>query len=268
MAVNLVKEPIYYQLHQALRQVIQERSLAPGEKFLTERQIAQRFGVSRATANKCLAGLVGEGVLEFRKGLGTFVKPAPLGYDLNKLISFTHKAQAVGVVPHTRVLRFLQRPAWKLEPALRRELRLDARQSVLDVVRLRLAGSTPVILERRFLVRRFCTDLTRDDLAGSLYEALSRKCRLKIAGAEQTIRAVALAAADARLLKVATATPALSATATAYLDDQTPLWWENTIYRGDVYEFHTRLGGIGDSRPALGRLRLGRRGAKEEAAGL
>jgi DNA-binding GntR family transcriptional regulator len=45
-----------------------------GERLLTERQICERFGVSRATANKALSNLVSEGVLEFRKGVGTFVR--------------------------------------------------------------------------------------------------------------------------------------------------------------------------------------------------
>jgi len=54
MAPALVKEPIYYQLHQALRQVIHEEALSPGGKFLTERVIAERFGVSRAWIGKML----------------------------------------------------------------------------------------------------------------------------------------------------------------------------------------------------------------------
>lgn len=266
MPAALVKEPIYYQLHQALRQVIHEQALSPGGKFLTERVIAERFGVSRATANKCLAGLVGEGLLEFRKGLGTFVRPAPLGYDLNRLISFTEKARAAGVEPATRVLKFAERSASVLPADIRARLQLSARQVVLDMMRLRLAGGKPVILERRYLVRRRCPSLTRDDLAGSLYQALTVKCHLEIAGADQTIRAIALAPADAKVLRVAAGTPALSATAVGHLEDQTPIWWEHTIYRGDVYEFHTQLGGIRDARCAVGRLRMGNAAGKQGAS--
>jgi GntR family transcriptional regulator len=266
MAPALVKEPIYYQLHQALRQLIHDEALLPGGKFLTERVIAERFGVSRATANKCLAGLVGEGLLEFRKGLGTFVKPVPLGYDLNRLISFTEKARAAGVEPETRVLKFTERLASGLPADVRARLQLSGRQLVLDVMRLRLAGGKPVILERRYLVRRRCSSLTRHDLAGSLYQALTLKCHLEIAGADQTIRAIAVAPADARLLGVAPGTPALSANAIGHLEDQTPIWWEHTIYRGDVYEFHTQLGGIRDARCAVGRLRLGDAAGRQGAS--
>jgi DNA-binding GntR family transcriptional regulator len=53
-----------------------------GDRFLTERQVSEQFGVSRATANKALANVVAEGVLEFRKGVGTFVREPLLDYDL------------------------------------------------------------------------------------------------------------------------------------------------------------------------------------------
>jgi DNA-binding GntR family transcriptional regulator len=74
MARRLVRDPIYQQLNQALRDMLRNKEFQVGEKFPTERQICEQFGVSRATANKALSNLVAEGVLEFRKGVGTFVR--------------------------------------------------------------------------------------------------------------------------------------------------------------------------------------------------
>ncbi len=72
-------------------------------QFLTERQICERFDVSRATANKALSNLVVEGVLEFKKGVGTFVRGGVLDYDLRALVSFTDKASVAGKRPTTRL---------------------------------------------------------------------------------------------------------------------------------------------------------------------
>lgn len=74
MPTRLVRSPIYQQLNQLLRDLIREGEFKSNEQFLTERQICDRFNVSRATANKALSNLVAEGVLEFRKGVGTFVR--------------------------------------------------------------------------------------------------------------------------------------------------------------------------------------------------
>src|SRR6478672_10049530 len=102
----LVKEPIYQQLNCQLRTLITSGEYADGSQFLTERQICERFGISRATANKALSNLVSEGLLEFRKGIGTFVRGRALDYNLKALVSFTDKAVAAGKRPTTEVLQF------------------------------------------------------------------------------------------------------------------------------------------------------------------
>src|SRR5215813_8676358 len=106
MASLLVKEPIYQQLNSHLRLLIGSGECPIGTKFLTERQICERYGVSRATANKALSNLVSEGLLEFRKGVGTFVRGRALDYNLRALVSFTDKANAAGKRPSTEVLQF------------------------------------------------------------------------------------------------------------------------------------------------------------------
>jgi len=106
MVSSLVKEPIYQQLNNHLRLVIGSGESPVGSQFLTERQICERYGVSRATANKALSNLVSEGLLEFRKGVGTFIRGRALDYNLRALVSFTDKARAAGKEPSTEVIQF------------------------------------------------------------------------------------------------------------------------------------------------------------------
>jgi len=224
----LVKEPIYQQLNRELRKLPGQ----PGDRFLTEREISSRFGVSRATANKALASLVAEGLLEFRKGLGTFVRGGTLDVDLRALVSFTDRARAAGKRPSTRVLRLESLPG----PVLRME-------------RLRLVDDVPVILERRDVMASLCPDLEQKDLTGSLYALWTEAYGLKLESADQSIRAVAIEGADARELRVAPGAAGLLVLATGRVAGGAPLWTERTLYRGDAYEFHNRLGS-----PAVGSL--------------
>ena len=106
MGSVLVREPMYQQLNSHLRVLVASGECPVGSKFLTERQICERFGVSRATANKALSNLVSEGLLEFRKGVGTFVQGRALDYNLRALVSFTDKAISAGKQPSTQVLQF------------------------------------------------------------------------------------------------------------------------------------------------------------------
>jgi GntR family transcriptional regulator len=254
MPVQIVRDPIYHQLNQALRELISSADFTAGDRFLTERQVSERFQVSRATANKALSNLVAEGVLEFRKGVGTFVRGGILDYDLRRLVSFTERATAAGRTPSTRVLSFAVADGGSLEDQVRQRLGLNDDDGVYVFERLRLADRSPVIHERRCVVAGLCPDLTRSDLKGSLYTLWSGRYRLSISGAEQTIRAVAMTALEARHLGVRRGFPGLAVEAVGYVVPEQPLWWERALYRADRYEFHTRLGALETVHPAVGRF--------------
>ena len=243
----LIKEPLYQQLHELLRGLVQSGDFAHGERFLTERQISERFGVSRPTANKVVSGLVSEGVLEFRKGVGTFVRGAMLDYDMRSLVSFTRKATRAGKRPSTKVLVFRKAPAASLPPEILAVLQLADSDPVFYMERLRLADGAPVILERRWVPAGLCPALTRRDLRGSIYSFWTERLGLAIAGAGQLIRAINIRAPESALLGVRSGTAGFLLIATGCLADGRPLWAERTTYRGDVYEFHLQ-------RPASGRL--------------
>lgn len=252
MSPTLVKQPIYQQLNDALRGLLGSGEFKTGARFLTEREISQRFEVSRATANKALSNLVSEGILEFKKGIGTFVRGGVLDYDLRSLVSFTGKAAAAGVRPSTRVLEFRRAPASGISPRIRAQLRLHSGDQVYHVRRLRLVDDQPVILERRFIVESFCPGLSKRDLSGSLYGVWTGRFRLQIGGADQTIRAAVLRGEEARLLGVTAPGAGLVVQSVGWLGDDRPLWWERTLYRGDAYAFRNRLGPLLSSRPASG----------------
>ena len=248
----LVRQPIYQQLNGALRSLLGSGEFKTGARFLTEREVSQRFEVSRATANKALSNLVSEGVLEFKKGVGTFVRGGILDYDLGSLVSFTGKASSSGKKPSTRVLSFQHVPASGIAPGIAAALKLRAADPVYQVERLRLADGVPVILERRVIVAEFCPGLTRADLSGSLYALWTGRFKLEITGADQTIRATALEGEDAELLGVPRGAAGLLVRSIGVLRENRPLWWERTLYRGDAYAFRNRLGPIQTARPAAG----------------
>ena len=54
-------------------QIAVERRMAPGEKLPNEVELSQQLGVSRATLREAIRELAARGVLEVRRGRGTFV---------------------------------------------------------------------------------------------------------------------------------------------------------------------------------------------------
>jgi GntR family transcriptional regulator len=248
-ADGLVRAPVYLQINRMLRAMIGGAGYRPGQQFLSEREVSDRFRVSRITANKALSQLVMTGDLEFRPGLGTFVRAAGLDTDLQALVSFTRKAELAGRTPRTLVLAFRSMRAADASDGARDALRLGGGDRVFYFERLRLADGIPFILERRHVAADLCPRLTRRRVAGSLYLLFTRTYGLTISGARETIRAVNLAAADAERLGVAEGEAALRVDAVGMAGER-PLWVESTLYRGDLYEFHNELGTRGGSRSA------------------
>jgi GntR family transcriptional regulator len=228
---------MYQQMYDILRELLKAGEFTEGAQFLTERQIAERFQVSRPTANKVLAGMVSEGLLEFRKGVGTFVRPPRLNYDIQTLISFTQKVKEAAKTPGTRVLEFERMKASAMDAEVAARLQVDRNLELFVITRLRLADGVPVILERRWVPTNIFPGLTRQDLRGSFYAVCREKYGLTIAESDQTIRAVKLMRQDAKLLEVRSGSPALLVSAVGF-SGQNATWWEKTLYRGDAYEFH------------------------------
>lgn len=238
----LVRNPIYHQLTDVLRGLIRKGEFKDGQQFLTERQVGERFGISRITANKALASLVAEGVLEFRKGVGTFVRGSVLDFDLARLVSFTSKAKAAGRKPKTKVLHFAETTAAKLTPELRAALLLSGPEAVFEMKRLRMADGVPVILERRYVSKALVPRLSKADAEGSIYEALIGRHDVEMSGADQRVRAINLRGVEAELLQVPVGTAGLLVIGIGFAQGNQPLWYEETLYRGDTYELHSKVG--------------------------
>lgn len=66
--------PIYRQVLNHIQSDIRERVLKGGHKLPPEPELAEIYGVSRVTIRKTLTQLANEGLVERRKGKGTFVK--------------------------------------------------------------------------------------------------------------------------------------------------------------------------------------------------
>lgn len=61
--------------------IVVERTLAPGQKLPNEMELAESLGVSRATLREAIRTLSAQGVLEVRRGKGTFVSEAAASVD-------------------------------------------------------------------------------------------------------------------------------------------------------------------------------------------
>lgn len=235
------KEPIYQQLNHLLKETIQEEEYQVGDKFLTERSICEKYDVSRATANKAISNLVSEGILEFRKGVGTFIKNNPHKENLDSIVSFTKNVIRAGKNPTSRVLKFELLNSSNIDPRIREALLLGENEKIYKIERLRLANETPMMLEERFIVEKYCPGLSQHSLEGSLYSLFDREYGIQLTGSDETIQAIVISPKEARILQVDEELAGFRVTSIGYIEDKIPLWWEQTTHRPDGIEFRCQV---------------------------
>ncbi len=252
MKKTVVRDPIYNQVVKILKEMITGGEFQPGERFLTERKISEEYDISRNTSNKVISSLVSEGILEIRKGIGTFVRPAIFDFDLRTHYGFTQKAIKAGKRPRTEVKRFQILDSNQIDYEVVERLKLKKAESVYYIERLRFLDDLPVIIDRRFLARKYLPDLKEQDLAGSLFNLLYEKYGLQISSATETIRAVSISGKDAKMMGVPEGESCLLILSTGFIQTDIPLWAEKTLYRGDAYEFRNRIGPVEDDHSTTG----------------
>jgi GntR family transcriptional regulator len=71
------RTPIYAQLERALRAAVATGRLQPGDQLPTVRQLAVELRINANTVAKVYAELERAGVVETRRGVGTFVSARP-----------------------------------------------------------------------------------------------------------------------------------------------------------------------------------------------
>jgi len=72
------RTPIYAQLDRAIRAAIATGRLAAGDQLPTVRQLAVELSINANTVARVYAELERGGILETRRGVGTFVSATPL----------------------------------------------------------------------------------------------------------------------------------------------------------------------------------------------
>jgi GntR family transcriptional regulator len=232
--------PRYYQLKTIIREQISTGAWKPGGLIPSERELSERYGVSRMTVRQSLTELVNEGFLYRRQGRGTFVAWPKITQHLTSLTGFSEDMRARGQRPGARILAA---EMWPADEDVAVRLQIAPGQRVVRLRRLRLADGEPLAIEESALTFFGCEALLAEDLeGGSLYEVLDRRFGLPIVEAEQEIEAGLAGPEDARLLGVAPGSPVLLLRRTTYTERGRPLEYAESVYRGDKYRFHARMG--------------------------
>jgi GntR family transcriptional regulator len=145
---RLSSVPLYFQLTEILKERIEAGRWAAGERFPSERELAEEFQISRTVIRPALDLLESDGQLVRIKGRGTFVTPPKAPWPIAGLAHLLERPRS----DDTEV-RILGVSEQKAEPDARELLELRGRApTVLQAAAVVLTSGSPVYMTNSFIV--------------------------------------------------------------------------------------------------------------------
>jgi GntR family transcriptional regulator len=207
-------------------------ALLAGERLGAERDMSERYGVSRSTLRAALDALESAGAVRRVPGRsgGTFVAERKVERDLTSLTGLPSYLRRQGFESGARVLSTTTAEA---DAETAAALAIAVGSVVFEIVRVRLADGEPISYERaRFPAGRF-PGLLDHPLVGSLYALLERVYGLLPGEAEERIEVVGASASASRVLGVRRSAPVVSVARITVDAEGRPFELSHDLFRAD-----------------------------------
>lgn len=231
--------PLNVQLQDFLRNEILKGVLT--EKIPSERELMDRFLVSRSTVREAISALVHQGVLEKRHGKGTFVYHRPVEEWLGNLSTYNKIIEDLGMKPGTRLLKHGIEESPKKAAGIS-GLKIFNTNKLYAIERLRLADEVPIAIEKQYYPLDIGRRLAEFDLNEAvIYNLLELSLGINLWEAEQVITSKMPTKEDAAHLHIPQSTSVLVIERATFDPDGSPIEYLQGIFRSDMYAFRIKL---------------------------
>lgn len=229
------KQPLYDQLVDILSEKI-DHEYRPGDLMPSERELSERYGLSRTTVRLALQELERLGLVIRQHGRGTFVADrSAQTTNLMHSYSFTDQMREMGRSPETTILEFCE---FEADKNLSDHMGTRIGDRLFRLKRLRSADGMPMMVERTYLPVRKFLSLKRPMLEHkALYDLIEQDFRQKIRVAEEEFFASIARPADARLLEISEGAPVLDLVRTTYNESNEIVEYTLSVARADQFKY-------------------------------
>ena len=232
------KQPLYDQLVDLLKGKI-ETELEPNTKLESERELSNRYGLSRTTVRLALQELEKMGYIYRRHGKGTYVSDlSKKAKNITSAYSFTEQMKALGKQPKTVILEFETIEANKYFAS---KLRVSLGEPLYKMKRLRIADDEPMMLERTYLPVKKFWHLNQKLLETKpLYDLFSQDYQQVVHIAEEEFYASIVRNKDMSYLEISEGSAVLNLVRTTYNINNEVIEYTLSVARADQFHYQVR----------------------------
>jgi GntR family transcriptional regulator len=231
--------PLYAVLETQIAEGIADGEFPVGSQIPTEDELIARFAVSRTTVRKAIQNLSDRGLIEIRRGTGTFVAQPRITQELTELTGFVEDMEALG---HAASARLIDQAVVPADPDVAGHLGLAIGTRVMRIRRVRLANGVGMSLDETYLPLVIGEKIVTHDLAVEpIFTILEQRYGIALTEADYQLEAISADQDVAAALEVEVGTPIFRIERTSYTIGERPIDYERLHYRGDLIRFRTRL---------------------------
>ncbi len=223
--------PLWAQLEADLR--VRLGSGEFDERFPTDGELVDVYGVSRHTVREAIRHLNSAGVLIRERGRGTVVNKAEFEQSLGALYSLFQSVEESGVEQRSEVLEL--KIVQDAEAAS--HLNLESTVDLVLLERVRFAGTEPLAVDRAWLPAEIAQPLLQCDFTRTaLYDEMERVCGTRPNQGWERLTPLVPPPEDQKRLGLEGGEAAFHLERLG-VRDEVALEWRTTTIRGDRYRF-------------------------------
>jgi GntR family transcriptional regulator len=224
--------PLYRQIAAELREEIVAGHFEPSGRLPSEAALGARFRVSRVTVRLALNELSGSGMIDQRKGKGTYVAGRQVRHELDTLRSFHESLRLQGFDASMRLLTFELRPP---PPAI--QALFGQATPCLFLERLHLITEEPIAMGQSYLPADLAGISRAEAEADPTYAILSKLTGRNLERAHVTLGAQAADTYLEQQLHVQKGAALLRMERISYFADSGPAEYSVFYIRPERYRF-------------------------------
>lgn len=229
----------YTQIGESIINDIENGIYVTGEAIPSERELIDKYSVSRITIRKAIDELVAKGYLTKVQGKGTYVKSKIHRQNLFSLTSCKNDIEKQGMIPSTKIIKsIVEIPSEDVRIALN----LEKGEEVFTLQRVYYADAIPVNYTTTHLPLKLFEGIDKIDFKQvSLYATLENKFETKLVEATRTVEAKIPNSDIAKMLEIDKSSPVLLFKATTIgivKGIMCPIENFTCNYRSDRFKFY------------------------------
>lgn len=220
-----------------IKEDILSEKYKPNEQLPFEKELCEKYNVSKMTVKKALDLLVNDGLIIKRRGSGTFVKDIT-EKEIQRIIE---KKQFSGLtttsIGHKVASKVLEFKIINATKEIADILKIEEDEFIYFVHRVRYVDDKAVVIEKTYIPLNLIPGMKLADVKKSIYGYIKDKLGLNIQSAHSTVRAMKSDELDRKYLNLEKDEPILEVERVAYLDNGKVFEYSFSRHRYDKFEF-------------------------------